>query len=145
MASIKNTVSDITLNPADIDGDSEMLSSSGSASPAGARTPTETRQQFAGSELSPPGSQTRSQHGVTGQATASSTGGAGGFEKTGESHTPTDGKAQTTEQKEQPGASWMNQRAQEEYQRALESVVDKDFSLRKSAAAGLEFIIVCRD
>lgn len=110
-----------------------MLSSSGSASPAGARTPTESRKQFAGSELSPPGSQTRPQHGITGQAITSSTGGAGVFEKTGDSNAPTDGKAQTAEQKEQPGASWMNQRAQEEYQRALESVVDKDFSLRKFA------------
>ncbi|KAL1964712.1 hypothetical protein VTN77DRAFT_6738 [Rasamsonia byssochlamydoides] len=106
----------------DIDGDSEMLSSSGSASPSGARTPTETRAHFTGSELSPPGSQTTLQHGGTGAA---------GFEKIGESQTPTDGKAQTTEQKEQPGASWMNQRAQEEYQRALESVVDKDFSLQE--------------
>jgi hypothetical protein len=30
-----------------------------------------------------------------------------------------------------PGASWMNKRAEEEYQRALEYVVDQDFSLSR--------------
>lgn len=36
------------------------------------------------------------------------------------------GDSKTTEK---PGASWMNKRAEEEYQRALENVVDRDFSL----------------
>jgi hypothetical protein len=107
-----------------------MVSSSGSASPPGARTPTETRTHFVGSELSPPGSQTTSQHEGTGPATESP---IGGFEKIGQNQTVAEGKAQAAVQKEQPGASWMNPRAQEEYQRALESVVDKDFSLGESS------------
>lgn len=40
--------------------------------------------------------------------------------------------AQSQQQKQeqkQPGESWMNKRAEDEYQRALEYVVDKDFSL----------------
>lgn len=34
-----------------------------------------------------------------------------------------------------PGGTWKNKRAQEEYQRAMEAVIDKDFNLRKSRCA----------
>ena len=48
--------------------------------------------------------------------------GAGGSAMTGQ------GQQQKQKQK-QPGESWMNKRAEDDYQRALEYVVDKDFSL----------------
>lgn len=106
----------------DLDGDSEMLSSSGSASPVGARTPTFDKPA---AELSPPGSQTASQHESFGVSSS--------FDKLAGGHAAGNGKPSSVagaQIKEQPGASWNNQRAQEEYNRALESVVDKDFSLR---------------
>lgn len=115
-----------------------MLSSSGSTSPAGARTPTFDKPL----ELSPPGSQTASHHegfvssGGFG-AVPSSVGPSfsSTFEKlAGDRGTAGDGKSSTTlgnQVKEAPGASWNNPRAQEEYNRAMESVVDRDFSLRK--------------
>ncbi|KAL4867019.1 hypothetical protein BDV12DRAFT_187006 [Aspergillus spectabilis] len=83
---------------------------------AGTRTPTHHTQtalpQFAGaSELSPPGSQS--------QATV----GMGYFTK----DVPlAEGAAPEAQQ---PGASWMNKRAEEEYQRAMEFVIDQDFNL----------------
>ncbi|OJJ02718.1 hypothetical protein ASPVEDRAFT_42218 [Aspergillus versicolor CBS 583.65] len=81
---------------------------------AGSRTPTHHTQtanaQFAGaSELSPPGSQTQATSGM-----ANDFPGADG------------GSADSTQQ---PGASWMNRRAEEEYQRAMEYVIDLDFNL----------------
>jgi hypothetical protein len=36
---------------------------------------------------------------------------------------------QQPQQQRQPGARWMNKRAEEEYQRAMEYIVDKDFNL----------------
>jgi len=36
------------------------------------------------------------------------------------------------DEREAPGGTWKTKRAQEEYQRAMESVVDKDFNLRGS-------------
>jgi hypothetical protein len=36
---------------------------------------------------------------------------------------------QQQQQQRQPGARWMNKRAEEEYQRAMEYIVDKDFNL----------------
>ncbi|KAL4808304.1 hypothetical protein BDV18DRAFT_134658 [Aspergillus unguis] len=105
----------------DPDGDSQMASSPESnrslsdveAGP-GSRTPTQTTNaQFAGTtELSPPGSQSHPTGGM-----ADITPGYSGF----------DGAATDTSQ--QPGASWMNKRAQEDYQRAMEYVVDLDFNL----------------
>ncbi|KAI9932967.1 hypothetical protein MW887_009219 [Aspergillus wentii] len=113
--------------PTDPDGDSQMASSPESQSgfpqedsPAGSRTPTATtashnsRAQFAAaSELSPPGSQTKQISGVSGAAMGMDKG------------IPISAESQ----QQQPGASWMNKRAEEEYQRAMEFVVDKDFSL----------------
>ncbi|KAL4932188.1 uncharacterized protein BDV17DRAFT_255092 [Aspergillus undulatus] len=108
----------------DPDGDSQMASSPEShrslsdaeADGAGSRTPTQTTNpnaQFAGaSELSPPGSHTQSTGGMADFSSAT------GFD-------PTDGG----DAMEQPGASWRNKRAEEEYQRAMEFVVDQDFSL----------------
>jgi len=35
------------------------------------------------------------------------------------------------DEQDQPGGKWKNKRAQDEYSRAMESVVDKDFNLRE--------------
>ncbi|KAJ5779513.1 hypothetical protein N7457_007233 [Penicillium paradoxum] len=85
---------------------------------AGARTPTGTTQaptSIDASELSPPGSQTR-------QQTAASMGNIG--------TTLADRRAQPADTAPEPIiASWKSKRAQEDYQRAMEFVVDKDFNL----------------
>lgn len=99
-----------------------MLSSSESASPVGARTPTFDKPA---TELSPPGSQTASHH----ESLTSSLNKLAAAATTTSTATSTaDGKAPA---KEAPGAAWNNQRSQEEYTRAMESVVDNDFSLRE--------------
>ncbi|KAL4976692.1 hypothetical protein BDW66DRAFT_150846 [Aspergillus desertorum] len=97
----------------DPDGDSQMASSpesthSFSDMDAGSRTPTQqiqtTGPQFAGaSELSPPGSQTQ----PTGRTLDLTKGFSTVEEGTGEST-------------QHPGALWMNKRAEEEYQRAMD-------------------------
>ena len=93
-----------------------MASSAGSeqGSQTGIRTPTNNKDQshFAGSELSPPGSQTQP------ASEPSGTAGQGW-----------DVAADVGNEDDKPGASWLNKRAEEEYQRAMEFVVDKDFSL----------------
>ncbi|KAH8428155.1 uncharacterized protein LDX57_005860 [Aspergillus melleus] len=103
----------------DPDGDSQMASSPESAhipsdgSQAGSRTPTRNipNPPVGGlSELSPPGSQT--------QTTSSKLGSGAPGTKSG-----------STAPEDQPGAKWLNKRAEEEYQRAMELVVDKDFNL----------------
>ncbi|KAL2005827.1 hypothetical protein VTN00DRAFT_10320 [Thermoascus crustaceus] len=113
-----------TTSTTDPDNDSEMLSSQESdqfsheeATHTGARTPTGAGPNVH-DELSPPGSMKQQQqqqqfyhHNQQGQ-------GAGGVDTKGA-------------EKPQPGASWMNKRAEEEYQRAMEYVVDRDFSLRE--------------
>ncbi|KAF7118167.1 hypothetical protein CNMCM5793_007568 [Aspergillus hiratsukae] len=119
--------------PTDLDGDSQMASSPESSvdSPAGSRTPTNNNSLndpasgFAGaSELSPPGSQTQNFSEVTEMAE---------LEKNRASDllTQVAGQQQQQQQQQQqrPGARWMNKRAEEEYQRAMEYIVDKDFNL----------------
>ncbi|KAL3443082.1 hypothetical protein BJX65DRAFT_211273 [Aspergillus insuetus] len=109
----------------DPDGDSQMASSPEShhslsdvdESQPGTRTPTRlsqaTHTQFAGaSELSPPGSQTQS------TATKPDLGSIIPATESG-----------TADLTQQPAASWMTKRAEEEYQRAMEYVIDQDFSL----------------
>ncbi|KAL2839954.1 hypothetical protein BJY01DRAFT_22629 [Aspergillus pseudoustus] len=109
----------------DPDGDSQMASSPESHhtlsdvedSQPGSRTPTRlseaTRPHFAGaSELSPPGSQPQD---------TSARGDFGSIIPNSESG--------TADVSQQPGASWMNKRAEEEFQRAMEYVVDQDFNL----------------
>ncbi|KAL4752984.1 hypothetical protein BDW72DRAFT_170105 [Aspergillus terricola var. indicus] len=106
----------------DPDGDSQMASSPESTHSfadmdAGSRTPTQqihtTSPRFAGaSELSPPGSQTQPAGGMI-NLTKGISGAEGG----------------TGESKQHPGASWMNKRAEEEYQRAMEHVIDLDWNL----------------
>jgi hypothetical protein len=103
-----------------------MVSSSETGSLTGPRTPTDTQIRMANSGLSPPVSQSASQQAGTELATNSPT---VGFERKGENKGAVEGKSQAS-QPYQPGASWMNKRAEEEYQRAMEFVVDKDFSLR---------------
>ncbi|GFF25491.1 hypothetical protein IFM46972_01430 [Aspergillus udagawae] len=115
--------------PTDLDGDSQMASSpeSSTDSPAGSRTPTnnnslnDSTPGFAGaSELSPPGSQTQNFSEATEMAA---------LEKNRPSDFSTQVAGQQQQQKRQPGARWMNKRAEEEYQRAMEYIVDKDFNL----------------
>ncbi|EAW10608.1 uncharacterized protein ACLA_050800 [Aspergillus clavatus NRRL 1] len=118
--------------PTDLDGDSQMASSPESSvgSPAGSRTPTnnadldDPHSDFAGAtELSPPGSQTQNFPDVTEMVGLEGNGPAGG------SSAQISAQPQPQQQQQQPGAMWMNKRAEEEYQRALEYVVDKDFNL----------------
>lgn len=109
-----------------------MLSSSGSESPVGARTPTFDK----ATELSPPGSQTASHHESFGGASNAlgSTSGAGASTSSFPSafdKLAGEGSKSGAQGKDAPGASWNNQRAQEEFNRALENVVDRDFSLRE--------------
>ena len=112
------------LDPRDPDGDSTMTSSVDSIRPddgarAGARTPTGTAQASSAgvdvSELSPPGCQTKQEAGV-------SAGGIGAAleQRGGESAEKT---------VDLNIAAWKSKRAQEEYQRAMEYVIDKDFTL----------------
>ncbi|PYI12473.1 hypothetical protein BO78DRAFT_392320 [Aspergillus sclerotiicarbonarius CBS 121057] len=113
----------------DLDGDSQMASSPESShapsedSHPGARTPTNklpsARPPFGGSELSPPGSQPH----------ASTLGGQGKSFPPGLIDSPLATQTQQADQQTAPGASWMNKRAEEEYQRAMEYVIDQDFNL----------------
>ncbi|CAI7568907.1 unnamed protein product [Penicillium glandicola] len=114
----------MAIDPKDPDGDSTMTSSIDSIRPddgtrAGARTPTGTAQASSSgvdvSELSPPGSQTKQEAGasVGDIGTALEQSGEQPAEKTFESNL----------------AAWKSKRAQEDYQRAMEYLVDKDFKL----------------
>ncbi|KAE8349342.1 hypothetical protein BDV28DRAFT_63047 [Aspergillus coremiiformis] len=115
--------------PTDPDGDSQMASSPESShmhsedSPVGSRTPTNNAHnatsQFPGtSELSPPGSQAQSVSADVGGMALGNSSMPGSFEET-----------TSTQQQPQPGVSWMNKRAEEEYHRAMEYLVDQDFNL----------------
>jgi hypothetical protein len=105
-----------------------MLSSSGSESPLGNRTPTFDKP----TELSPPGSQTASHHESFGGAGNPLGSGAGASSFTSAfDKLAGDGSKSGAQGKDAPGASWNNQRAQEEFSRALENVVDREFSLRE--------------
>ncbi|KAJ5823347.1 hypothetical protein N7447_005687 [Penicillium robsamsonii] len=114
----------MAIDPKDPDGDSTMTSSVDSIRPddgarTGARTPTGTNQPSSAgvdvSELSPPGSQTKQEAdaSVGDIGTALEHGRGLPAEKTFESNV----------------AAWKSKRAQEDYQRAMEYVVDKDFKL----------------
>ncbi|KAL1999334.1 hypothetical protein VTN02DRAFT_4664 [Thermoascus thermophilus] len=93
----------------------------------GARTPTGAgagaRPTAVHDELSPPGSMTQKQQQPQPQQQHNLQQGQG----------PGQGPGQGANgaEKPQPGASWMNKRAEEEYQRAMEYVVDREFSLRE--------------
>jgi hypothetical protein len=111
-------------DPKDPDGDSTMTSSVDSIRPddsarTGARTPTGTAQASSAgvdvSELSPPGSQTKQEAGasVGDIGTALEQLGGQTAEKTVDSSV----------------AAWKSKRAQEDYQRAMEYLVDRDFKL----------------
>ncbi|KAK1149430.1 hypothetical protein N8T08_006653 [Aspergillus melleus] len=85
------------------------------SSQAGSRTPTRNipNPPVGGlSELSPPGSQTQTTSSNLDSAAPGTTSGS-------------------TAPEDQPGAKWLNKRAEEEYQRAMELVVDKDFNLNE--------------
>lgn len=112
----------------DPDGDSEMASSVDSVhtdsdgARNGARTPTRqvhasaATAAAAASELSPPGSQPQT---IPGLSTVGAFGSLGEPDSTQANGTGFDG----------PIASWKSKRAQEEYQRAMENVIDQDFNL----------------
>ncbi|CAL5874620.1 uncharacterized protein PFLUO_LOCUS8917 [Penicillium psychrofluorescens] len=119
----------MAIDPKDPDGDSEMASSVDSihddsdAPHVGARTPTGHTlfSPAAGaSELSPPGSQPQhmSQFPVCDFEAAPETIGAGAGAAAGKGSEP-------------PVAAWKSRRAQEDYQRAMEYVVDKEFNLNE--------------
>jgi hypothetical protein len=126
-----------THNP-DLDGDSEMMSSSESSETSNPQTPTDHQPStqaahFAGTELSPPGSQDAA-------SGDSAMAGCGGERRESENITSASFGADNIEKEKgaepgradirnEPGAAWMNKRAEEEYQRAMEYVVDRDFSL----------------
>lgn len=131
-----------TLTPEpDYDGDSQMASSPESSSQPGTRTPTtnlplDTNTNTLApaatgmAELSPPGSQQQVHKTTGGRA-----GGGVKMDKSGTAATATAAGYPQNQQKQslqrRPGESWMNKRAEDDYQRAMESVVDKDFSLSK--------------
>lgn len=99
-----------------------MASSAGSAhtdadgAGNGARTPTHHAHAAPASELSPPGSQPQQ---IPAISAADDLKG------------PALDGAQTAGQgPEQPVAAWKSKRAQDEYQRAMEHVIDKEFNLR---------------
>ncbi|KAK2782213.1 hypothetical protein FQN53_000132 [Emmonsiellopsis sp. PD_33] len=138
---------------ADRDGDSEMLSSSESSPDSEPQTPTGTSRAgqtstFPNSELSPPGSQEPSGprppklefldvpekslrlprmeymdakgEGESAQVAAD---GSEGWEEEEQG---------SSAARQQPGQAWMNnKKADEDFQRAMEYVVDRDFSLRE--------------
>ncbi|KGO58565.1 hypothetical protein PEX1_006810 [Penicillium expansum] len=111
-------------DPKDPDGDSTMTSSIDSIRPddsarTGARTPTGIAQASSAgvdvSELSPPGSQTKQEAGAS----------VGDIGTTLEQR----GGQPTEKMVESNLAAWKSKRAQEDYQRATEYLVDKDFKL----------------
>ena len=117
----------------DYDGDSQMASSPESSLP-GTRTPVATNPAYGNTstparattdmgELSPPGSQQLAHKTSAGRTTSG--GGGGGVELAAAA-----GKQQQSQQR-RPGETWMNKRAEDDYHRAMESVIDKDFSLSK--------------
>ncbi|CAI7637216.1 unnamed protein product [Penicillium pancosmium] len=114
----------------DPDGDSEMASSVDSVhtdsdgAGNGARTPTRQVHASAAtaaaatSELSPPGSQPQT---IPGLSTVGALGSLGDLDST-----QANGKGFDA-----PIASWKSKRSQEEYQRAMENVIDQDFNLNE--------------
>ncbi|KAJ6021279.1 hypothetical protein N7540_006783 [Penicillium herquei] len=109
----------MAIDSRDPDGDSEMASSIDSASDTaghGTRTPTNPQASAAAaSELSPPGSQPQHISDDTNQSQLDE------FEPV-----PTE---IATDPSDQSVGSWRSKRAQEDYQRAMENVVHKDFTL----------------
>ncbi|KAJ5149768.1 hypothetical protein N7448_001346 [Penicillium atrosanguineum] len=105
----------------DPDGDSEMASSADSvhtdSDAPGARTPTHFAHASAAtaSELSPPGSQPQQLPNIS---TAVMKDNGAGAQKSRASL-------------EHPIAAWQTKRAQDDYQKAMEHVVDKDFNLHE--------------
>jgi hypothetical protein len=123
----------MTIDP---DGDSEMLSSPesgkfapGPNDPRTPRAPPGLTEQFPASELSPPGSQgvANTKQPITRNEAIGSVSAVFANSRKAIEQKSTE----ATEAKNAPGSSWMNKRAEEEYQRAMEYVVDLDFSLRK--------------
>lgn len=108
------------------------MASSPESSLPGTRTPVASNSAYANTstpartatgmgELSPPGSQQQAHKMAAGKTTS----GGGGVELAAAA-----GKQQQSQQR-RPGETWMNKRSEDEYHRAMESVVDKDFSLSK--------------
>ncbi|OJD25448.1 hypothetical protein ACJ73_03180 [Blastomyces percursus] len=126
----------------DPEGDSEMISSSESSQNSEPQTPTGGRiadetSHFPSSELSPPGSQdaagavstkmeyddTQTEYAVVTLSQHNS-----GDDAAGGDTWDHQGSAIS---RAEPGSSWKNKKAEEEYQRVLEMVVDRDFNLKE--------------
>lgn len=109
----------------DYDGDSQMASSPESSN-AGSRTPVTNPSNARAAELSPPGShQTQKTAGVSGGKGAL----FGGVEMDRNAAQQQQRQQKQQQQKGKSGDGRLNRRAEEEYQRVMEYVVDKDFSL----------------
>ncbi|KAJ5168235.1 uncharacterized protein N7482_003829 [Penicillium canariense] len=114
----------MAVDSRDRDGDSEMASSVGSPHTdsdrveAGACTPTHHAQIATASELSPPGSQPQQ---IPDISTTTE------FRHLGEADVGQPPDKNT----DPPIAAWKSKRAQDEYQRAMEQVIDKDFNLNE--------------
>ncbi|KAL2361768.1 hypothetical protein RJZ56_005336 [Blastomyces dermatitidis] len=126
----------------DPEGDSEMLSSSESSQNSEPQTPTGGRiadatSNVPSSELSPPGSQDAA--GAVSMKMEYDDTQADYAVVTPSQHNSGDDAAggdtwdhQSSEiSRAEPGSSWKNKKAEEEYQRVLEMVVDRDFSLKE--------------
>lgn len=104
----------------DLDGDSEMASSADSVhtdsdyAHDGAHTPTNAQvtSDVAASELSPPGSQSQNAPSTSELKTAG-----------------LDLAQPSRKGSEDLAAAWKNKRSHDEYLRAMESVIDRDFNL----------------
>lgn len=100
-------------------------------------TPTLTQQNLHdfNTELSPPTSQEVPSSADKGtrqtDAMDYSVGQRNGADGAKDAPSPTRDAARRMDQRNEPGASWNNLRAQEEYARAMENVVDQGFNLRK--------------
>ncbi|KAJ6129739.1 hypothetical protein N7512_002519 [Penicillium capsulatum] len=115
----------MAIDSRDLDGDSEMASSADSVHSDsdgvrnGAHTPTNARvtSAAAASELSPPGSQSQTIPGISAAS---------------DLHAMDPGPGQIPSKgSDGPAAAYKRIRAQEEYDRAMEFVIDKDFNLNE--------------
>lgn len=109
---------------------------SGPNGPRTPRAPSGLTEQYPASELSPPGSQDvqsskqqKQPHRQQQQQEAGDEGLGLGSASAAFANSRKGIEGKDTEAVNTPGASWMNKRAEEEYQRAMEYVVDRDFSL----------------
>lgn len=116
--------------------DSIHTDSDGAGHGNGARTPTRqvhaSTAAAAASELSPPGSQPTLTDPIPNLATF------GGVEALKDSDSIQQGNGQPFDV---PVAAWKSKRSQEEYQRAMDNVIDRDFNLSMSVWVCLDCVL----